>query len=102
MAKFVLIYHGGGGMPETEAEQAALYQAWSDWLGSAGDNLVDGGAPLGQRKMLTNGSVNDGGSDVTGYSIIEAGSIDEATTFAEGCPHLSAGGTVEVTEAIEM
>ena len=28
MAKYVLAYHGGGGMPETKEVQAPIYEAW--------------------------------------------------------------------------
>ena len=102
MAKYVYLYSGGS-MPETEAEQAQVMQAWSDWLGAAGDKLVDGGAPLGQKKSIApDGAVSDGGGAITGYSIVEAETIDDAITFAKGCPHLAAGGTVEVSEAVEM
>ncbi len=102
MAKFVLLYSGGS-MPETEEEQAQVMQAWSEWLGSAGDNLVDGGAPIGQKKSVApDGAVSDGGGAISGYSLINADSLDEAVAFAKGSPHLTAGGTVEVGEAIEM
>ncbi len=35
MANFVLLYSGGS-MPETEAEQAAVMQAWGAWFGQLG------------------------------------------------------------------
>ncbi len=90
-------------MPETEEESAKVMAAWSEWLGSAGGNLVDGGNPFGSRKQIAaDGSVSTAGSAVNGYSIIDVGSIDEATAFAKGSPHLEAGGTVEVVEALDM
>ena len=102
MAKYVLLYHGGSS-PESEEEGAKVMAAWGQWLGSAGDSLVDGGHPFGQRKQVdANGSVSDAGSAVNGYSIIDAGSIDEAAAFAKASPHLEAGGTVEVVEALDM
>ncbi len=102
MAKYVFLY-GGGTYPETEEEQAQVMAAWSDWMASAGDNLIDGGAPIGQKKTIApDGSVSDGGSVVTGYSLYEAASLDDAVAFATGCPHLGAGGTVEVGEAMTM
>lgn len=102
MAKFVFLY-GGGSYPETEEESAKVMAAWGEWMESAGDQLVDGGAPIGQRKTIaSDGAVADGGGDVTGYSIYEADSLDDAVAFAKGCPHLDAGGTVEVGEAVAM
>jgi hypothetical protein len=45
MANFVLLYTGGG-MPESEAEQAAVMQAWNVWYGKLGSAVVDGGDPF--------------------------------------------------------
>src|SRR6266705_2582581 len=45
MANFVLLYSGGS-MPETEAEQAAVMQAWGAWFGQLGSALVNGGNPF--------------------------------------------------------
>ena len=104
MAKYVLAYHGGG-MPETEEEQARLMQAWSDWLGSAGEKLIDGGAPIAQTKSVaSDGAVSDGGGEnpMTGYSLVSADSIDEVLAFAKSSPHLGSGGTIRVGETIEM
>lgn len=102
MANYVLLYHGGGAPPDSEEEIAKVYQAWSHWLGTAGDKLVDGGAPLGQRKSVSGSEVTDDGSAVNGYSIVSADSIDDAIAFAKGSPHIATGGTVEVAEAVQM
>ena len=103
MAKYLLTYHGGGPMPESEEEVAAVYQAWSDWLGSAGDNLVDGGNPISHGKLVApDGAVSDANDAVTGYSIVNADSIDDAVVFAKSSPHIAAGGTVGVRETVDM
>ncbi len=102
MAKYLLTYHGGS-YPESEEEAAALMQTWSEWLGSAGDKLVDGGNPTGQTKIIgSDGAVGDGADDLTGYSLINADSIDDAVAFAKASPHLTAGGKVGVREALDM
>lgn len=105
MPKYVLAYHGGGGFPETEAEQAELMQAWGAWFGSIGEGLVDGGNPVSQtRTVAADGSASDGGgaNPLTGYSLIDAADIDAAVEVARGCPVLSGGGSVEVAEAMDM
>ena len=48
------------------------------------------------------GKSSQGGGAVGGYSIVQADSLDEAVAFAKASPHLGAGGTVEVGEALEM
>jgi len=103
MGKYVLTYRGGG-MPESEEEQARVMQAWTDWFTALGAALVDGGNPFGASKTVADsGSVADGGaSGLTGYSIVSAGSLDEAADAAKGCPILAAGGSVEVYETFDV
>jgi hypothetical protein len=105
MSKFLYVYHGGGGMPQSEDEGEKIMKAWNDWFGKLGPAVVDGGNPVGMsRTVVSNGSVMDnGGSNPTsGYSIIEAPNLDDATTKAKGCPILARGGSVEVAEIIPM
>lgn len=104
MAKFVLAYHGGG-MPETEAEQAEVMAAWGAWFGGLGEAVLDGGNPIVMTKTVaSNGSVSDGGgvNPLSGYSLVQADSIDAAVEMAKGCPILASGGSVEVCQAIDM
>jgi len=72
MPKFIFAYHGGG-MPETQEEQAAEMQAWQTWYGQMGAAVVDGGAPAGM----------------------------SACEMAKGCPVVK-NGSVEVAPLIEM
>ena len=104
MSKYVLAYHGGN-MPESPTDQAAVMAAWGAWFGELGDAVVDGGHPTGQSTTLaSDGSTQDGGgtNPLSGYSLITATDIDSAINLAKGCPILSAGGSIEVAEAIEM
>ncbi len=104
MAKYVFAYHGGG-MPETEEEQAKLMEAWGAWMGDLGEALVDPGNPIGQTRTIGSGGsvTNDGGANpLSGYSLVVAGSLDEAVGMAKGCPIMESGGSVEVAETIEM
>ncbi|MGH3994474.1 MAG: hypothetical protein ACRDSN_18680 [Pseudonocardiaceae bacterium] len=103
MAKYVLVYRGGG-MPEGEAEQQAELAAWGAWFGGLGEAVVDGGNPFGPSKTLSvDGAASDGGaSGLTGYSVISAASLDDAAGKAKGCPILNSGGTVEVYETFDV
>ena len=104
MATYVLAYHGGG-MPETEAEQATVMAAWGAWYGQIGAALVDGGNPIGKTKTISSsGAVSDGGgaNPISGYTIIKVDTIDQAVACAKMCPILSAGGSVEVAETMEV
>jgi hypothetical protein len=100
MTKSLLVYHGGNA-PTSKEEGDRVMAAWGQWMGSVGKALVDPGNPTGAAKVISaGGKVADGGgaNASTGYSILEAASLDAAVAAAKGCPHLNAGGTVEVAE----
>ena len=104
MAKYLFVYHGGS-VPESEEEVARVMDAWGQWMGSLGGDLIDGGNPVGMSTTVqSDGSVvSDGGSNpASGYSLIEAASLDDAVGKAKGCPILAAGGSVELAEAFDM
>ena len=104
MPKYVLAYHGGS-MAESEAEQAAVMEAWMNWFGELGAAVLDGGAPTAMAKTIAaDGSVSDGGgaNPITGYSLIEATDLDDAVAKAGGCPVIASGGSIEVAETIDM
>ena len=63
MPEFIFAYHGGG-MPDTPEEGAKVMAAWQAWYGAMGDAVVNGGAPVGMSKTVTNSGVaDDGGHD---------------------------------------
>lgn len=101
MTKYLFTYHGGG-MPESEAEQAAHMAAWGEWMEANATAFTDMGAPVGASKTVGASSVKDGGL-IGGYSIIEVSDIDTAAEIAKGCPVITlSGGTVEVGETFEI
>ena len=105
MAKYVLVYMGGG-MPETEAETAAVMKAWTDWYTSLGEAVVDPGNPFSPqvKSVAYNGSVSDGpvGPKATGYTILQADSLDSAVGMAKNCPVLEGGASISVYETFNV
>ncbi len=104
MAKYLFVYHGGS-HPETEAEVAAVMDAWGNWLGGMGAAVIDGGNPVGKSTTVNpDGSVTDNGgaNPASGYGMFEASDKDDAIAKARGCPILEAGGSVELAEIIDM
>jgi hypothetical protein len=101
MAKYVLLYSGGG-MPESPEQQAAVLKAWEAWYGQLGSATVDGGNPFtpAVKHINPGGQVGDGpiGTQASGYSIIEADSMDAAVAMAQGCPILQGNGQLTVYE----
>jgi hypothetical protein len=105
MAKFVLLYSGGG-MPETEEENARVMKAWEDWYASLGAAVLDGGDPFTPeaKSVASDGTISDGPGSLmaSGYTILEAESLDEAAKMATSCPILQSNGTVSVFGTIQM
>lgn len=107
MANFVLLYTGGN-LPAdaTQAQQAAVMQAWLAWYGKLGSAVVDGGNPFTAvaKNIAGSGKVSDGpvGVMATGYTVIAADSLDAAVELARGCPQLQAGGQITVYETFPV
>ena len=102
MANFLLTFHGGS-MPETKEEQDQVMTAWTNWFGTLGDALVDGGNPISQAKAISpDGSVMDATSAPSGYSILKADNLDAAVALAKGCPVLAGGASVLVSETFPV
>ena len=105
MPKFVLLYSGGS-MPETEAEQAVVMQAWGAWYTGMGEALVDGGNPFAPlaKSIASSGEVSDGpvGVPASGYTIIQASSLDSAVEIAKNCPVLMGGAQISVYETFPV
>jgi hypothetical protein len=105
MAKYVLLYIGGG-MPETEEETAAVMKAWEVWYGKLGASVVDPGNPFtpAAKSVSSDGKIGDGpaGTMASGYTILEAGSLDEAAKMAQSCPVLAGGAQISIFETFEV
>jgi len=101
MANFILLYSGGS-MPESQAEQAAVMQAWEVWYGGLGSAVVDGGNPFTPKAkhIASDGTISDGpvGTMASGYSILTADSLGAAVEMAKGCPVLHGGAQISVYE----
>jgi hypothetical protein len=105
MANFVLLYSGGG-MPQTESEQAAVIQAWTTWYTRLGGAVADPGNPFTPvaKSIAPNGKVSDGpvGAMATGYTILSADSLDAAVEMAKSCPVLQGGARITVYETFPV
>jgi hypothetical protein len=104
MQKYLFSYHGGG-MPDSEEEQAKHMAAWGEWMGAHAVAFSDMGAPCGA--VMTVGADGDteggGPNPVSGYGIIQAVDMAAACNVARGCPIVTlSGGTVEVSETFEV
>ena len=100
MAKFLVTYFGGG-MPSNPAEAAAAVEAFGQWLGRAGNAVVDPGAPLKPGRQVAKGAPAPKVS-IGGYSVIEADDLDAAIEVLKSHPFVARGGTLQVDEALAL
>ena len=103
MPQYVIVYLGGN-QPSTPEEGKQHFEKYMEWLSSLGDSAVSPANPLNNTNTVNpDGSVTDGGTTaMSGYTIIEADSMDAALSIAKACPFLEIGGSLEVSEIMEM
>ena len=103
MTQYVIVYFGGN-PPATAEEGQRHFARYVEWLKSLGDAAVSPANPLMHTRTVgADGTVSEGGaSAMSGYTIVEADSIDAAIVMAQNCPFLEIGGTLEVSERVDM
>lgn len=103
MPRYVIVYLGGD-QPSSPEEGKQHFSKYMDWLSSLGDSAVSPANPLKDTHTVnSDGTVATGGTTtMSGFTIIEADSMAEALSIAEACPFLDIGGSLEVSELVEM
>jgi len=103
MSKYIISYIGGNkpASKEEGMEQMSKYKAW---LSSLGESAISPANPLGNTHTVqSDGTVVKGGQTaMSGYTIISADSFDDAIAVAKDCPFLEMGGSLEVSELMQM
>jgi len=103
MPQYIIVYLGGD-QPSSPEEGQQHFARYMEWLSSLGDSAVSPANPLKDTSTVNpDGSVTSGGtSTMSGYTIVEADSIEAALSMAKACPFLDIGGSLEVSELVEM
>ncbi len=103
MTQFHFTYHGGR-KPETPEEGQQAMQKWTSWAETLGAALINPGTPVGLTHVLTADGVSSDPSPhpIKGFSIIEADDLDAAIDLLKNCPHFEFGGTLEISEMMQM
>jgi hypothetical protein len=103
MSQYIIIYLGGN-QPSDPEESKQNYAKYKKWLVSLGNAAVSPANPFKNTNTVNpDGSVTAGSSTaMSGYTIIETDSIDKALEFAKACPFLDIGGSLEVSELVQM
>lgn len=94
----------GGTQPANPTEASNHFDKYMQWLSSLGDTVVIPTIPLKDTTTVSpDGTIREGGSSaMSGFTIIKADSIEAALSIAQGCPFLEIGGSLEVSEMMQM
>ena len=103
MPQYIITYLGGNqpASPEEGKQHFAKYKAW---LSSLGDAAVSPANPFKNTSTVNaDGSVTAGSTtSMSGYTIIETETMETALAIAKACPFLDIGGSLEVSELMQM
>lgn len=103
MAKFVITYLGGN-QPSTPEEGQQHFAKYKEWLMSLGETAVSPANPFKNTQTIAStGEVTSGGiTKMSGFTIIEVDTMEAALEAAKRCPFLEIGGSLEVSELMQM
>ncbi len=103
MPQYMIAYIGGD-QPSNPEEGKQHFAKYKEWLSSLGDSAVSPANPLKNTSTVnSDGTVTTGGTtSMSGFTIIEADSMEAALLIAKACPFLDIGGSLEVSELIQM
>ena len=103
MAQYIFVYLGGN-HPSDPEEANKHFAQYMEWLTSLGDAVISPTIPLKDTHTVSpDGAIREGGSSaMSGFSIIKADSLDAALAIAQACPFLEIGGSLEVSELMQI
>lgn len=103
MANFMIAYYGGNQPNSKEAGMAHMGK-WKAWVEGLGGNIINPGTPLKSMKIVTSGDVQDetDPNAMKGFAVVKAESIEAAVEIARSDPFLDIGGTIRVSQMMEM
>ena len=103
MPQYIITYLGGD-KPSSPEEGKQHFAKYKEWLSSLGDSAVSPANPFKNTSTVnSDGTVTAGSTtSMSGYTIIEADSMEAVLLIAKDCPFLDIGGSLEVSELIQM
>lgn len=103
MPQYMITYLGGN-HPSSPEEGQKHFTKYMGWLSDLGEAAVSPANPLKDTTTINpDGSVTSGGTTtMSGFTVVEADSLDAALAMAKTCPFLEIGGSLEVSELMEM
>ncbi len=103
MTQYIITYLGGD-QPSSPEEGQQHFAKYKDWLASLGDSAISPANPLKNTNTInSDGTITTGSTtSMSGYTIVEAESMEAALQMAKACPFLDIGGSLEVSELMQM
>ena len=103
MPNFMIAYYGGN-KPASQEEGMAQMEKWNAWVKGLGETIVNPGTPLPVSKIVTSSRVEDDHdpNSMKGFAVVKAESIVAAVEIAQSDPFLENGGTIRVSQMMEM
>lgn len=103
MARYIISYLGGD-QPSSPEKGRQHFAKYKEWLNSLGDSAVSPANPFKNTHTVnSDGTVSTGSTtSMSGYTIVETDSFETALEIAKACPFLEIGGSLEVSELIQM
>lgn len=103
MPKYIFIYLGGE-TPASPEDAQAHFTEYQEWLSSLGTGVVSPAIPFKDTHTVHPDGRTEPGTTtaMSGMSIIQMPSMEAALLAASRCPFLKIGGTLEISEMIEL
>ena len=100
MAEYLVVYHGSPEQLTEHDKQLVKMESWMAWMGGIGSAVKDAGHPTTRAWTVSKDGTEEsaGANPVTGYTVLTADSMQAALEMVTGCPHIEAGGTIELCE----
>ena len=103
MTNFMIAYYGGN-QPSSKEEGMAQMNKWKAWVEGLGETIVNPGTPLPESKIVTSSRVEDDNdpNSMKGFAVVNTESMEAAIEIAKSDPFLENGGTIRVSQMMEM
>lgn len=103
MPQYMITYLGGN-QPSNPEEGKQHYAKYKEWLSSLGDSVISPANPLKNTSTVNpDGTITaESTTTMSGYTIIKTDSMEAALEIAKACPFLDIGGSLELSELVEM
>lgn len=103
MPNFMMAYHGGT-QPSSKEEGMAQMEKWKSWIQGLGETIINPGTPLPVSKIVTSQDIEDDQdpNSMKGFAVVKADNIEGAIRIAQSDPFLDTGGSIRVSQMMEI